>query len=243
MYLPFKEFALYVNPENKLDLKNAFLYWRSLEEVLLDDEVQEYLVEAFREGELGELGEEYEVDIDYSTHVGNSSDGLPTNNFTIGVKLYEVTGHPVLEVTGVSLNSHARTNPRVTEKFFPSDRMPQRYCEICRAPTREGKPFCPEHIKEADYVKQLRAKITEMETEDEVIAQKAAESLLVSSENVKEILLALKTLGPRTVARLAKDVNKKPKVIKNYVDILAQQGIVELDETKRGAVLVKLIEN
>jgi len=133
-----------------------------------------------------------------------------------------------------------RNNPRIVQHDYSSSgrSKPQR-CRVCGAATREGKEFCSLHIDQAGYVQGLSARISQLE-EEEARAEEGEVDLSPRSEIAKELLLLLETNGPKTIERLAIDLNKSKKVVQTFVEGLQKKGLLKTKLTKRGATMVSL---
>lgn len=117
-----------------------------------------------------------------------------------------------------------------------SDTLP---CEACGQPTREGKPYCPEHVDRQPYVAELLAELASQEEELAMVAMRGADAVDPSGLTARELLQLVRLHGPRTVQRLGRELNIKPVLISCYVRALAQVGMVELGLSKRGKTVVR----
>ena len=140
-----------------------------------------------------------------------------------------------------------RHNPRVVDRFEPSEQRGRaRKCEIpgCNQTTKEGKLYCSDHVDMTPYARQILARLEKMEADDTLAARKRLskeqkESLSLS-ESLDEIMLVLKSKGPMTLQRLAREVNKKQAVVKNYINMLKSRQLVRTTKNKRGSEVVQL---
>lgn len=120
-------------------------------------------------------------------------------------------------------------------------------CEVegCPRKPREGKPFCSEHIGELNYIQQLQAKLAAKELEE----LRAKEGRLVEhltedthSIILDDILIHLRNAGPRTTARLSRELGVPEDSIKQYVQYLKERGDVTLRRGTRRSTIVELNE-
>ena len=118
-----------------------------------------------------------------------------------------------------------------------------RRCERggCSERTRDGKPFCPDHVDEHPYVKIVLAQLAERETQDELVAAKGQGAADLDGVTCQEILLNLRLHGGRTMERLVREINLDPKVLDGYVQALSRAGVVKLGKTERGSTIVGLV--
>lgn len=119
-------------------------------------------------------------------------------------------------------------------------RSQPRYCEEpgCGAATREGKPFCPTHVERNPYVQQVLATLRSREQADERVRQRGARPTDVHSLTAQEILHFTEINGPKTVRRLARELNQSIEVIRAYAKGLERQGLVSLTLTRRRRTVV-----
>ena len=119
-----------------------------------------------------------------------------------------------------------------------------RHCEMegCGAATREGKPFCSEHVERHPYVQQVLAQLERRETEESRVFEQGARAVDPSGITAQEILQFIRVHGPRTVPRLARELNLEVKTVTGYVRALERRKVVSTDTTRRGALIVRLYE-
>jgi predicted transcriptional regulator len=134
-----------------------------------------------------------------------------------------------------------RRNPRVVDRWEEKGegRNKSERCKICGKATREGKDLCTDHIGESPYAKKLAERLAQMKGHDEEAAENRVD-ISVENETIKELLLILKLSGPRTIERLARELNRDTKIITNYVNALVKKRLVKTDSTKRGSTMVML---
>lgn len=122
------------------------------------------------------------------------------------------------------------------------DRHKNRICEQpgCLQSTREGKPYCPDHVEMHPYVQTILARIAERDEQDEKVAAKGSRAVVLESVTVQEVLQHLAFHGARTEERLVLELNLDTKTLSGYLGALSHRGYVSFGKTKRGSTLVKL---
>jgi hypothetical protein len=122
-------------------------------------------------------------------------------------------------------------------------RKKPRHCEMdeCRRATREGKPFCSDHVDHLPYVQQVRQRIADRTNEVLAVAQKGSRAVDPYGPIARDILLTLWINGERSVARLARELNLDFKLVQEYVKRLRRAKLVDRIPARRGAGKVKLI--
>ena len=94
------------------------------------------------------------------------------------------------------------------------------FCEICKQPTSERKPYCIDHINKSPYIDTIMAQLKRREKEEKAVKKQGAKAVKSDSVVVGEILTTLRAMGPRTVPDLARDLNMKKELLHSYVDFL-----------------------
>lgn len=132
--------------------------------------------------------------------------------------------------------------PRTVEPQFTSQYSTTRGCESrgCAKTTREGKPYCPDHVERHAYVQSILAVLAEREAETERVRKKGPSAVDPSGLTASELMLHLSLHGSRTVERLSREFQLESDVIHNYVSALKSQGKVVLGRTTRGSTVVRL---
>jgi hypothetical protein len=110
----------------------------------------------------------------------------------------------------------------------------------CGKSTREGKPYCSEHVDHQPYVQQLIDQLAEHE--QKVAKIKAGKTRVAKADDLvaKEIVLQLREHGARTLERLARDLREDTVTITAYVHALKRKRQVSLGASKRGNTTVRL---
>ena len=110
----------------------------------------------------------------------------------------------------------------------------------CLHSTREGKPYCPDHVKEHPYVQGILSTLQDVHAEREKVRERGARAVDLKGLTTKELLLHLTLNGARTIERLARELQLDSVVLNGYVRALVKQGVVDLGRTNRGSTVVKL---
>jgi len=112
----------------------------------------------------------------------------------------------------------------------------------CAKATREGKPYCPDHVELNPHSRIVVAEIARRQEEDEQIRLGKTEVVDVNLAGItaKEILQNLDDHGPRTTQRLCRELSIEPTVINGYIEALGKRGLISIGKTSRGSVMVSL---
>jgi hypothetical protein len=117
-----------------------------------------------------------------------------------------------------------------------------RVCDMegCIHTTREGKPFCPDHVEMHPYVQAILGTLAEREDEEEKVRQRGHRAVNPTGLTARELVLHLSLHGARTVERLSRELQLDTKVLDGYVGALVRKGVVALGRTNRGSTVVRL---
>lgn len=115
-------------------------------------------------------------------------------------------------------------------------------CEIpsCSRATREGKPFCPDHVEDHPYARSLIEALVARRVEEALVLERGAQAASLDGITAKEIIGSVSVYGSRTVERIARELSLDRKTVEGYAQALARGKRVHLTKTKRGAVVVNL---
>ena len=114
------------------------------------------------------------------------------------------------------------------------------YCKLeeCNESTREGKPYCSDHIGHSPYVKAL---LREIEIrEDEASRLCRGEDIGCEARLVKETVTLLQN-GSYTSARLARMIDIEPEAAISLIKLLDRNGLARMGKTERGSMTVRRI--
>jgi hypothetical protein len=117
-----------------------------------------------------------------------------------------------------------------------------RFCDVsgCTQTTREGKPFCPDHVDQHPYVQTILGMLAEREQEEDRVRKAGFKAVNPQGLTARELVLHLSLHGARTVERLSRELQLDSKVLDGYVGALVRKGIVSLGRTNRGSTVVRL---
>lgn len=117
-----------------------------------------------------------------------------------------------------------------------------RFCDVlgCTQTTREGKPFCPDHVELHPYVQSILDTLREREEEEEKVRQRGARAVDPHGLTARELVLHLSLHGARTLERLSRELQLDTRVLDGYVGALARRGVIGLGRTNRGSTVVSL---
>jgi len=113
----------------------------------------------------------------------------------------------------------------------------------CESTTRERKPYCPDHVFDADYVKTILDKLALRDSEIARVEKRGWRQVNVGGMVTREIIEEIRRHGWRTIERLARDIMAGQlayAVIEQYAIALQQGGIVVIGRSTRGCVTVQL---
>jgi len=126
--------------------------------------------------------------------------------------------------------NHARTRGHVTK------------CDICLRGTREGKPYCTEHITHADYVQGIIQALEAQEEEHRKVSKRGMRAIKKNSLTVEELIKTIFSRGTATIERLSREMNLDYKLIETYSKYLARHKLARLGQSRRGSTTVTLAE-
>lgn len=113
-------------------------------------------------------------------------------------------------------------------------------CKVCGGTTREGKPYCSEHIEQSPYLQRLAQQIASKQVEEALVAEKGAAEVESDSATVDEIQNLLEMTGPRTDIAIAKELQIDARALKGYLAYMKKRGMVVTKTNRRGNTVVKL---
>jgi hypothetical protein len=110
----------------------------------------------------------------------------------------------------------------------------------CRRSTRNGKPFCSDHVEKLPYATNLVDQLKAQEVEIEEVRVRGSRVVDVEGLTSQEILSWLRAHGARTVPRLAREIQVDVNILGFYVTALAESGLVQLVKTERRGPIVRI---
>lgn len=122
-----------------------------------------------------------------------------------------------------------------------SSRLGPRHCEApgCPHTTREGKPFCTDHVEMNPHAKKVVVGLTQQEKDDERAAR-SRRKVNTNGITATSVLQNVSYYGPRTKERLCRELNVDMDVLDGYVQALLKEGKISLGQTRRGSEVVSL---
>ena len=131
-----------------------------------------------------------------------------------------------------TVGPHARPDPNVALK-----------CETegCNRSTREGKPFCVDHVQASPYVQRLLDTLAKHERELERVKRLGTRGVRLDGLMTQEIVHQLRTYGDRTVERLARDLAVDHTLIRAYATRMTRAGMTRQGQTVRGHACLTLL--
>ena len=136
-------------------------------------------------------------------------------------------------------------NPKVmmTRWGPPTGRKKPTHCEAedCVQATREGKPFCSDHVERLSYVEQVQARIAAREHELAAVKKRGGRAVDLEGIVARDVLCSLWINGERSVARLSRELNVDFEVLKHYVARLKKAKQLTQTSPRRGAGKVTLV--
>jgi len=113
--------------------------------------------------------------------------------------------------------------------------------EGCHRATREGKPYCYEHVERHPYVQELLLKLGAMDDEVEQVRKRGARVENAWGPLACEVVVKLRERGgSATCERLSRDLQRDPDVVRALLWMLRRVGRLVLTKTERGATVATL---
>lgn len=136
-------------------------------------------------------------------------------------------------------------NPKVmmTRWGPPTGRKKPTHCEAddCVQATREGKPFCSDHVERLTYVQEVQARIEARENELAAVKKRGTRAVDLEGIIARDVLCSLWINGERSVARLSRELNVDFEVLKHYIARLKKAKQLTQTSPRRGAGKVTLV--
>lgn len=111
----------------------------------------------------------------------------------------------------------------------------------CNQTTREGKPFCSDHVDEHPYVRDLLADLAAREEDEERILSKRTKGVDINGPTVTTVLAYLEQNGTRTIERMVRDTQIDERAMEHIVTVLKKHKRITTGRTNRGSTTVKLL--
>lgn len=132
----------------------------------------------------------------------------------------------------------ARTVAPPARPHTPSTRQCRH--ETCEQVTREGKPYCPEHVDAHPYVRNLLAALDARHAEEERVRRGGSMEVDMDGITAREVVLHLSLHGARTVERISRELQIDADIVRGYVEALDERDMIMQSTTNRGSTVVKL---
>lgn len=113
----------------------------------------------------------------------------------------------------------------------------------CNEATREGKPFCSKHVTRNDYATHVLQEIADREAEDAAVLKPRTPLSAYNLRGItaQSIIQSLREHGPRTKARLCRELNVERALVDAYARALIRAKIIRLGHTSRGNEVLELL--
>ena len=135
---------------------------------------------------------------------------------------------------------------RILDRILEQSTTPSigRLCEYpgCLLTTRDGKPYCPEHVEENPYAKRVTEEIARRKRDDDRARKPKApiSSFNIEGITAQSILQHLGEHGTRTRERLCRELALEFDVLDGYIRALLKKDLIYLGRTHRGNVTLSL---
>jgi len=106
----------------------------------------------------------------------------------------------------------------------------------CRANTREGKPYCSDHIELSPYVQRVLREIAQREAEAAVLGD--GYEVPMKGHLIKETIVLLEQ-NSYTAARLSRLLDIDHQSAETLIRQMSKQGLAKMGRTERGAIIIK----
>ncbi|MEZ6187722.1 MAG: hypothetical protein R3F62_22270 [Planctomycetota bacterium] len=122
------------------------------------------------------------------------------------------------------------------ERWTHRGRVESRKCGAsgCAAATREGKPFCPEHVLKNPYVAGLLERIAEREAEEARVLRVGQRAVDPTGITAQEILSYVRVHGQRSLPQLGRELTLDLQLVTSYVKVLESKHWLKTKRDKRG---------
>jgi len=113
-------------------------------------------------------------------------------------------------------------------------------CDAPRCPrtTREGKPYCSDHVELSPYVRGVMQELALREQEAECLA--IGTPIKIGGHLVRETLLMLDQ-GAYTSAKLSRLMDLPHDSTVTLIKLLSRSGLAEMGRTDRGALIISKV--
>lgn len=117
-------------------------------------------------------------------------------------------------------------------------------CDVagCFSATREGKPYCPEHVEEADYVKAIVERLKAQEREIKKVFKRGHRAVDINGPIVPEIIGYLRANGSKTRQRMEREclAGQLAGIGCEYIRAMRRAKLITTAISRRGLTVVTL---
>jgi hypothetical protein len=114
---------------------------------------------------------------------------------------------------------------------------------MCEETTREGKEFCTRHVKNHSYIQDLMSRMKDRDKEDHDVMMEGSSAVNLDGITVQEIMIHLRQTGTKTIEGLAKALQLEKFILQKYIFALRDQNRVEIINTARECMAVRLLSD
>lgn len=125
---------------------------------------------------------------------------------------------------------------------MPAPPSQAKICDVynCWRTTREGKPFCTEHVELHPEIIALKAEIARREREAQLAHNGKRHLLDVNGSLAREILGIIQERGA-TVERISRSAHLSHDGATSFLRALAEAGLVALSKNRRDSLVARPI--
>ncbi|MCA8921624.1 MAG: hypothetical protein KDD82_07415 [Planctomycetes bacterium] len=136
-------------------------------------------------------------------------------------------------------------NVKSIERWTHRGRVEARKCGAagCMESTREGKPYCPEHVLMNPYVRELLERLAGREAEEQKVLRVGQRAVDPEGITAQEILSYLRVHGQRSLPQLGRELTLDVKLVGSYVRVLESKRWVKTKRDARGMTFALPVES
>ena len=123
----------------------------------------------------------------------------------------------------------------------PTGRVANPKCRAddCSKATREGKPYCSEHVEHSPYVRRIIEELALRDQEADDLS--AGKTISRDGHLVRETLLMLEQ-GSYTSAKLSRLMDISHSSTETLIRVMDEMGLAVMSKTDRGALVISKLE-
>jgi len=132
--------------------------------------------------------------------------------------------------------------PRTVHRIPHATGKQTRHCRIigCNRHTKNGKPYCVNHVESNPYVSHVLSVISDRKHEEEIVARRGWTAVNIDGSIAQEILQFLRVNGARSLKRLSRDLRRDSKLQAMYCVALTKAGLINVSKNKRGGLILRV---